>query len=72
MCSLVSVGVHLLLGRLHFSIERLVHVSELRLDPNVVTLPTRCHHHPQWNRTGPDFQQAIPRDTRYLIALLEN
>ena len=67
-----SVGVPLLPGRLHFSIERLVRVSELRLDPNVVTIPTRCHHHPRWNRAGPDFQQVIPRDTWYLIALLEN
>ena len=71
-CLSASVGVPLLPGRLHFSVERMVRVSEPRLDPNVVTLPTCCHHHPRWNRTGPDFQQAIPGDTWYLIALLEN
>ena len=59
-------------GRLHFSVERLVRVSEPRLDPNVVTLPTRCHHHPRWNRAGPDFQQVVPGDTWYLVVVLEN
>ena len=59
-------------GRLHFSVERLVRVSEPQLDPNVVTLPTRCHHHPRWNRAGPDFQQVVPRDTWYLVVVLEN
>ena len=59
-------------GRLHFSMERLVRVSEPQLDPNVVTLPTRCHHHPRWNRAGPDFQQVVPRDTWYLVIVLEN
>ena len=71
-CLSASVGVPLLPGRLHFSVERLVRVSEPRLDPNVVTLPTRCHHHPRWNRAGPDFQQVVPRDTWYLVVLLEN
>ena len=72
MCRLDSVGVPLLPGRLHFSVERLVRVSEPRLDPNVVTLPTRCHHHPRWNRAGPDFQQVVPGDTWYLVVVLEN
>ena len=71
-CLSASVGVPLLPGRLHFSVERLVRVSEPRLDPNVVTLPTRCHHHPRWNRAGPDFQQVVPGDTWYLVVVLEN
>ena len=71
-CLSASVGVPLLPGRLHFSVERLVRVSEPQLDPNVVTLPTRCHHHPRWNRAGPDFQQVVPRDTWYLVVVLEN
>ena len=71
-CPSASVGVPLLPGRLHFSVERLVRVSEPRLDPNVVTLPTRCDHHPRWNRAGPDFQQVVPGDTWYLVVVLEN